>query len=109
MLCCIVGVLVVVASDSTQTYNVAVCFFLVKNHILGTRFAQFFDLQVVGFLAAGLAFNSSVVNALVYSPDSAKEAAAAGFILLSMISVRFLFPSHICIIHKPLDLLGNSL
>lgn len=83
-------------------------FFLSKSHPWD-KSRSFFDLQVVGFLAAGLAFNSSVVNALVYSPDSAKEAAAAGFILLSMISVRFLFPSHICIIHKPLDLLDNSL
>ena len=44
--------------------------------------------KVVGFLSAGLVFTSSVVNALVYSADGAKEAAAAGFILLSMVAVR---------------------
>ena len=43
--------------------------------------------QIVGFLAAGLVFTSSVINALVYSADGAKEAAAAGFILLSMVAV----------------------
>jgi SHO1 osmosensor len=45
-------------------------------------------LQIVGFLAAGLVFCSSIINALVYSPEGPKEAAAAGFILLSMVSVR---------------------
>lgn len=44
-------------------------------------------LQIVGFLAAGLVFCSSIINALVYSPEGPKEAAAAGFILLSMVSV----------------------
>lgn len=43
--------------------------------------------QIVGFLAAGLVFESSMVNALVYSEDGAKEAAAAGYILLSMVAV----------------------
>ena len=42
----------------------------------------------MGFLAAGLVFTTSAVNSLVYSPDGAKEAAAAGHILLSMIAVR---------------------
>ena len=53
-------------------------------------------LQIVGFLAVGLAFTSSIINALVYSPDSAKEAAAAGFILLSIVLVwqPFLFAMH---------------
>lgn len=49
---------------------------------------EYTDLrQIVGFLAAGLVFTSSVINALVYSADGAKEAAAAGFILLSMVAV----------------------
>jgi SHO1 osmosensor len=38
-------------------------------------------------LAAGLVFQTSSVNSLVYSSDGAKEAAAAGFILLSMVAV----------------------
>ncbi len=61
----IVGVFVVVASDTTQTYHVA----------------------IVGFLACGLVLTTSSVNGLVYSTNGAKEAAAAGFILLSMVTV----------------------
>ncbi|MCJ1367134.1 Transmembrane osmosensor [Acarospora aff. strigata] len=69
MFFCIVGVMVVVASDSTQTYHVA----------------------VVGFLAAGLVLTTSSVNSLVYSPEGPKEAAAAGFILLSMVAIVWIF------------------
>ena len=48
--------------------------------------------QIVGFLAAGLTYSTSIVNELVYSPEGSKEAAAAGFILLSMVMVsRFGF------------------
>lgn len=43
--------------------------------------------QIVGFLAAGLTYSTSIINDLVYSPDGDKEAAAAGFILLSMVMV----------------------
>lgn len=69
MLGCIVGVFVVVASDTTQTYHVA----------------------IVGFLAAGLSLTTSSINVLVYSPDPAREATAAGHILLSMVAVRYPF------------------
>ncbi|KAF2728771.1 high osmolarity signaling protein sho1 [Polyplosphaeria fusca] len=69
MLFCIVGVTVTVASDSERTYHVA----------------------IVGFLAAGLVFTTSSVNSLVYSPIAAFEAAAAGFILLSMIAIVWIF------------------
>jgi SHO1 osmosensor len=65
MLFCIIGVFVVIASNTIQTYHVA----------------------IVGFLAAGLVLTTSSVNALVYSPEGAKEAAAAGHILLSMVAV----------------------
>lgn len=65
MFCCIIGVIVAVASDSVHTFHVA----------------------MVGFLAAGLVFTTSSVNSLIYWSDPAKEAAAAGFILLSMVSV----------------------
>jgi len=66
MLCVIVVVFVVVASDTTQTYHVA----------------------IVGFLSCGLVLTSSSVNSLIYSSNGAKEATAAGHILLSMVSVR---------------------
>lgn len=62
----LVGIFVVVASDTAQTYHVA----------------------IVGYLACGLVLATSSVNGLVYSSNGAKEAAAAGFILLSMITVR---------------------
>ncbi|MCJ1257862.1 Transmembrane osmosensor [Lignoscripta atroalba] len=65
MLCCILGIIVVVASNSNDTYQVA----------------------IVGFLAAGLVFTTSAVNTLVYSPRGEQEAAAAGFILLSMVAI----------------------
>lgn len=69
MFFCIVGVTVTVASDSERTYHVA----------------------IVGFLAAGLVFTTSSVNSLVYSPTAAFEAAAAGFILLSMVAIIWIF------------------
>jgi SHO1 osmosensor len=65
MLFVIIGVFVVVASDTVHTYHVA----------------------VVGFLSSGLILTSSSVNSLVYSADGAKEAAAAGYILLSMVNI----------------------
>lgn len=68
MLCCLIGIFVVVASDTIATYHVA----------------------IVGFLAAGMVMTTSAVNALVYSSNGAREAGAAGFILLSMVAVRSL-------------------
>lgn len=65
MLCLIVGIFVVIASDTIQTYHVA----------------------LVGFLAVGLVLTSSSVNSLIYSDNGAKEATAAGNILLSMVNV----------------------
>lgn len=68
MLVCIVFVLVVIASDTTQTYHVA----------------------IVGFLSYGLILTTSTVNTFVYSAEAAQEAVAAGHILLSIVSVRML-------------------
>lgn len=67
-----------VASDTTQTYHVA----------------------VVGYLACGLVLTTSSVNSLVYSANGAKEAASAGFILLSMVTVRCL--------HSPSQLIAAA-
>lgn len=74
----------VVASDTTQTYHVA----------------------MVGYLACGLVLTTSSVNSLVYSANGAKEAASAGFILLSMVTVRTLLPATCC---KPLGMPMPSL
>jgi SHO1 osmosensor len=38
-----------------------------------------------------LVFTTSAVNALVYSPEKSDEAAAAGFILLSMVAIVWMF------------------
>lgn len=70
----IVVVFVVVASDTTQTYHVA----------------------VVGYLSCGLVLSTSAVNSLVYSDNGAKEAASAGFILLSMVTVCILLTNFYC-------------
>ncbi|KAL6705673.1 Transmembrane osmosensor [Coniothyrium glycines] len=69
MFFCIVGITVTVASDVERTYHVA----------------------IVGFLAAGLVFTSSSVNSLVYSSAAPLQAAAAGYILLSMIAILWIF------------------
>lgn len=69
MLVVILGIFVVVASDTTQTYHVA----------------------IVGFLACGLVLTSSSVNSLIYSSNGAKEATAAGHILLSMVNIVWIF------------------
>lgn len=61
----VVGVSIVVASDTAQTYHVA----------------------LVGYLACGLVLATSSVNTHIYSENGAREAASAGFILLSMVTV----------------------
>jgi len=69
MFFCIIGVIVTVASDSERTYHVA----------------------ITSFLAAGLVMTTSSVNSVVYSPRPAFEAAGAGYILLSMIAIVWIF------------------
>ncbi|CAG8975342.1 hypothetical protein HYALB_00005672 [Hymenoscyphus albidus] len=69
MLCAIIAVFVVIASDTTQTYHVA----------------------IVGYLACGLVLTTSSVNSTIYSPNGAKEATAAGHILLSMVNIVWIF------------------
>lgn len=87
MLLCIVAVFVTVAMDSVATYHVA----------------------IVGLLSAGLVFTTSSVNSLIYYSDAAKEAAAAGFILLSMVSVCVFVSLHnILVANKLSRLFGYS-
>ena len=70
MLLCICGVIFVVGSDSVETYHVALS----------------------SFIAAGMVMTTSAVNSLIYYSISSKEAAAAGYILLSIdaVSTHFL-------------------
>ncbi|KAI1493352.1 osmosensor protein [Biscogniauxia mediterranea] len=69
MLFLMVKIFIVVASDSIQTYHIA----------------------VVGYTSCGLVLTTSSVNSLIYSPEGAREAAAAGFILLSMVNFVWIF------------------
>ncbi|KAK5685254.1 Transmembrane osmosensor [Elasticomyces elasticus] len=69
MLCLIIGIIVATGFDAIYTYHVA----------------------IVGFLAAGMVFTTSSVNSLIYYENGAKEAAAAGFILMSMVSIVWIF------------------
>lgn len=65
----IIGVFVVIGSDSIHTYHVA----------------------MTGYLAAGIVLVSSGINSLLYSKSGAREAASAGFILLAMVVVIWTF------------------
>ncbi|KAH8170014.1 SH3 domain-containing protein [Sarocladium implicatum] len=64
-----VGVFVVVASDTVHTYHVAVS----------------------TYSGVGLVLASTAVNALIYGERPAMQAAAAGFILLCMVTVAWVF------------------
>ncbi|KAK3952705.1 hypothetical protein QBC32DRAFT_136022 [Pseudoneurospora amorphoporcata] len=65
----ILGIFFVIASDSAQTYHVA----------------------VVGYLAVGLVGSTSSINNLIYSGVASMEATAAGYILLSMVTIIWIF------------------
>ncbi|KAK4561417.1 Transmembrane osmosensor [Recurvomyces mirabilis] len=67
--CVIGGIITAVGFDAVYTYHVA----------------------IVGFLAAAMVFTTSAVNSLIYYSSGSKEAAAAGFILLSMVSIVWIF------------------
>ncbi|KAL9128453.1 MAG: hypothetical protein Q9217_002886, partial [Psora testacea] len=62
-------------------------------HIVGDPFAlaTISIAYIVGFLAAGLTYSTAIINTLVYDSDGAKEASAAGFILLSMVMIVWIF------------------
>ncbi|KAF3940342.1 hypothetical protein ABW19_dt0201821 [Dactylella cylindrospora] len=66
---CIMGVTVVVASNSIYSYNVA----------------------IVGYLSCGLVLTTSSANTLIYQKRGSEQAAAAGHILMSMIQVLWIF------------------
>lgn len=68
-LCVIIGVIIVVGVNSIEAHRVA----------------------LVGFLAAALAFTTSVVNTLVYSSEGAEQATAAGHIFLSMVNIVWIY------------------
>jgi SHO1 osmosensor len=65
----VIGVFVVVASDSVQTYHVA----------------------LTSYLSAMLVLVTISVNSLIYTSIGSRQAGAAGFILLSMVTVIWIF------------------
>ncbi|KAI0162335.1 hypothetical protein GGR57DRAFT_489999 [Xylariaceae sp. FL1272] len=69
MIFLIPGTACVVAANAVQTYHVA----------------------LTGYMAAGLVLTSSSVNSLIYSGEGSRQAAAAGFILLSIINILWIF------------------
>ena len=66
MLPCIIGVSVVIASNTSATYHVA----------------------LVAFLAIAFTLSSSAVNGVVFFTEGSKNAMAAGHIILCMVTVR---------------------
>jgi len=83
MLCCVVGITIVFAADAADHYAIAVC---APRTPPCRLFAD--PVQIVGYLAAGLVMTTSAVSTLIYQTAGTMQAAAAGFILLSMIQVR---------------------
>ncbi|QKX63530.1 uncharacterized protein TRUGW13939_10701 [Talaromyces rugulosus] len=69
MLLCIIGVIVVIGSDTSLVYGVA----------------------ITGYLSSGLVLTSLAVNSLVSEPQASKQAASAGYILLSMVNIIWIF------------------
>ncbi|KKZ63679.1 SHO1 osmosensor [[Emmonsia] crescens] len=69
MLCAIIGISLVLGSQTSHVYGVA----------------------IVGYLAAGLTFTTLAVNSLIYDDQASKQAAAAGFILQSMVNIVWIF------------------
>ncbi|KAF1816110.1 high osmolarity signaling protein SHO1 [Eremomyces bilateralis CBS 781.70] len=64
--------------------------------MVGTETEMDYSVAVVGFLGAALVFDTSSISSLVYSSNGAKAASAAGFMVLSMVAViwMFYFGSH---------------
>lgn len=63
------GIFVVIASDAVQTYHVA----------------------VTAYAAAGHVLVASSVHGLIYAHSASREAAAAGFVLLAMVDLLWVF------------------
>ncbi|OBT70522.1 hypothetical protein VE03_00357 [Pseudogymnoascus sp. 23342-1-I1] len=69
MLACIIGVFVVIASNTSATYHVA----------------------LVAFLAIGFTLTSSAINGVIFHSEGSMNAMAAGNILLCMVTIVWIF------------------
>jgi SHO1 osmosensor len=69
MLICILGIITVMASNMRLIYSMA----------------------IIGYLPAGLIFSILAANSLVYQPEVSKQLAAAGFIILSKVTIIWIF------------------
>ncbi|EEH21641.1 hypothetical protein PABG_03857 [Paracoccidioides brasiliensis Pb03] len=59
--------------------------------VMGSQTSHVYAIAIVGYLAAGLCFTTLAVNSLVYDGSATKQAAAAGFILQSMVIIIWIF------------------
>ncbi|OJD09697.1 hypothetical protein AJ78_08973 [Emergomyces pasteurianus Ep9510] len=59
--------------------------------VLGSQTNHVYGVAIVGYLAAGLTFTSLAVNSLIYADRASQQAAAAGFILQSMVAIVWIF------------------
>ena len=80
MLCLIVGIAACFATNSINHYNLAVSTATIECRSRLT-------MQIVGYLAAGLVMTTSAVNTLIYQDQGSMQAAAAGFVVLSIVVV----------------------
>jgi SHO1 osmosensor len=83
MLLCIIGVIVVIGSDTSLVYGVAVW----PWQLFLKAACESNNKQITGYLSSGLVLTSLAVNSLVSEPQASKQAASAGYILLSMVNV----------------------
>jgi len=60
-------------------------------YTVGFDIEHVYSVAIVGYLSAGVVFTSSAVNSLIYASSGAKEASAAGFILLAIVSIAWIF------------------
>ncbi|KAE8381434.1 high osmolarity signaling protein sho1 [Aspergillus bertholletiae] len=69
----------------------SLCIILGMTFVFGTDTGSVYSVAIVGYLSAGMVITTLGVNSLVYRSDSASQAAGAGFILMSMVIVIWIF------------------
>ncbi|KAK2794019.1 Transmembrane osmosensor [Emmonsiellopsis sp. PD_5] len=59
--------------------------------VLGSGTSHIYSVAIVGYLTAGLGLTTLAVNSLVYAEGAANQASAAGFILMSIVIIFWIF------------------